>query len=71
MIDFGQAGEGKRRMKYIIRFQRPNREAGTLAAEHDLATLEEASEQLASAYSQATRNCRYWIEAVDDESVSV
>lgn len=58
-------------MKYVIRFQRPNREAGTLAAEHDSTTLEDASEQLASAYSQATRNCRYWIEAVDDDPVSV
>lgn len=58
-------------MKYVIWFQRPNREAGTLVAEHDSTTLEEASAQLAYAYSQATRNCRYWIEAVDDESVSV
>lgn len=58
-------------MKYLIRFQRPDREAGTLSAEHDSMTLEEASEQLADAYSQATRNCRYWIEAIDDESVSV
>lgn len=58
-------------MKYVIRFQRPNREAGTVVAEHDSTTLEEASEQLAYAYGQATRNCRYWIEAVDNESVSV
>jgi hypothetical protein len=58
-------------MKYVIRFQRPNRDAGTLSPEHDSATLEEASEQLAYAYSQATRNCRYWIEAVDDETISV
>jgi hypothetical protein len=58
-------------MKYIIRFQRPNREAGTLVAEHDLTTLEEASAQLAYAYSQATRNCRYWIEVVDYKVVSV
>lgn len=58
-------------MKYIIRFQRPNREAGTLVVQHDLTTLEEASVQLAYAYSQATRNCRYWIEAVDVDTVSV
>lgn len=58
-------------MKYVIRFQRPNREAGMLSSEHHSTTLEEASEQLALAYSQATRNCRYWIEAVDDETVSV
>jgi hypothetical protein len=53
-------------MIYVIRFQRPCREAGTLIAEHDSTTLEEASDQLAYAYSQATRNCRYWIEAVED-----
>ena len=58
-------------MKYVIRFQRPNREAGTLVAEHDSTTLEKASEQLSYAYSQATRNCRYWIDAVDDEAVNV
>ena len=58
-------------MEYVIRFQRPNREAGMLVFEHKSSTLEEASEQLAYAYSQATRNCRYWIEAVDDEVVSV
>jgi hypothetical protein len=58
-------------MKYVIRFQRPNREAGTLVAENDLTTLEEASEQLADAYNQATRNCRYWIEAVAEETVIV
>jgi hypothetical protein len=53
-------------MHYVIRFQRPNRQAGTLIADHDSATLEEASNQLEYAYSQATRNCRYWIEEVDD-----
>ncbi len=54
-------------MIYVIRFQRPYREAGTLIAEYDSTTLQEASDKLADAYSQATRNCRYWIEGVDDD----
>jgi hypothetical protein len=58
-------------MKYIIQFQRPNREAGTLLSDYHSMTLEEASEQLAFAYCQATRNCRYWIEVIDDETINV
>lgn len=54
-------------MIYVIRFQRACREAGTLIAEYDSPTLEEASDTLAHAYSQATRNCRYWIEAVEND----
>lgn len=54
-------------MIYVIRFQRVCREAGTLIAAFDSPTLEEASDKLAYAYRQATRNCRYWIEAVEDD----
>lgn len=52
-------------MKYVIRFQRTYREAGTLISDFDSATVTEARKQLREAYRQSTRNCRYWIEAVD------
>lgn len=55
-------------MKYVIRFQRACREVGTLAAGFDSSTMTEARKQLHDAYRHSTRNCRYWIDAVDTDN---
>ena len=51
-------------MKFVIRFQRPAREVGTLLSIFDTYTLSDAKEQLKDARQMATRNCRYWIDIV-------
>lgn len=55
-------------MKYVIRFQRACREAGTLTADFDSWTMTDARKQLRDAYRHSTRNCRYWIDVVDTDN---
>ncbi len=66
MISKGLDSKTERIMKYLIRFQRVCREAGRLISVFDSSNMVEARKQLRFARSQATRNCRYWIEAVDN-----
>jgi hypothetical protein len=53
---------GQTTKRYVIRFQRAARAAGTLASCFDSDNLGDATRQLKAAYRQSTRNCRYWIE---------
>jgi hypothetical protein len=51
-------------MKFVICYQRPAREAGTLASQFDTFTLADANKQLKIIRLMATRICRYWIDIV-------
>jgi hypothetical protein len=51
-------------MRFVIRYQRPVREVGTLASQFDTFTVGDAKRQLKYARRMATRNCRYWIDIV-------
>jgi hypothetical protein len=47
---------------YVIRFQRPARQVGTLGEAYDAASLDAALVNLRHARQKAVRNCRYWVE---------
>ena len=49
--------------QFVIRFQRAGRMAGTLGDFYAATTQQQAKSNLRVARRQATRNCRYWIEA--------
>ncbi len=49
--------------QFVIRFQRVGRGVGTLGDFYDATTQQQAKLNLRLARRQATRNCRYWIEA--------
>ena len=48
--------------KYVVRFRRPERQAGTLGAEYEADSFDAAIVKLRYARQNATRNCHYWIE---------
>ena len=53
-------------MRFVIRFQRTEREVGTISSQFDTFTLADAKKQLKYARKMATRNCRYWIDIVQE-----